>query len=299
MTKLATKLEKKSGEKLSSKSSAPNDLTLEKIIESNWDFSAQLQRLATILGNQPTTALIGLLAAISVLNSVVFEVGYLISIDHHLISFFTVQDALSSSIHAVPILAVLFVFLVMIIEVFTGDYVTRVISEAPKRSAREQYWVSKFWQSVLILAILHLPFATYRLTAIYLIIFLTFLVLSFPISAKKHLKEAAIAWWILCFTLMVFPFAVFGEIQAIDDLSSTRRDYRITVDNKSFDVLLLKANADVLIVRDDPRSVRVIPRRSVGEIKILDTGKRRPWLTWAAIWDYFFPVDKIEGYRGR
>jgi hypothetical protein len=85
---------------------------------------------------------------------------------------------------------------------------------------------------------------------------------------------------------VMIPVAAFGEIQALADLNSDRKDYRITVDGKQYDVLLLRATSDVLIVRDDPRTIKVIPKRLVSEIEVMGI-RASSWFSLEAIWNFF------------
>jgi hypothetical protein len=67
--------------------------------------SKHFKKFTSVFGSQPTVAIIGLLTAFSLILTLVYQLGYLVTIDYRLMSPFTVQDAISSSIYAVPLIS--------------------------------------------------------------------------------------------------------------------------------------------------------------------------------------------------
>jgi hypothetical protein len=228
---------------------------------------------------------VALISAIALCCSVAFQLGYFLAIDERLLFLFSIQDAV---VHAVP-----FVPIVLSAYFLSIASTTDKVSKSRDGAVNEE--VDKPLSLTWKLAIAAVLFVVLGFVLYVSYWFATSLVAFFAfVHQQERRHESGLADKNQFFDVAVLTLcglmAVggWGEVIAETDLNSKRRDYRITVNGKKADVLLLSASADFLIVRDDVRTVRVVPRAKIEELAVLDVHGVSNAL-WPRLRNYFSP----------
>ena len=249
-----------------------------------WEQRIDSSRANALLGSQPITSTIGALAAGSIIASISYHVGYLLRIDGRLISFFSIQDVVASTQAVVPVIALIGLF-----SVGFAMVTTKKRSPTAKEVTEAQKKLGIFIAAVMTFALVISSFQVDIAMGIFALLMLIMGMLIIYLTKQQRVGAASFYFCAMLLLIALFPFAIFGSNNAEVDLLSDRRPHRITVGSKTSDVLILLANAEILIVRDDPRIVRVIPRRLINEIKILEVGKPTKSGALTRLWQKMFP----------
>lgn len=266
-----------------------------------------LKRINTVLGSQPLTALVGMLATGSIIACVSYALGYIFTVDFRLISLFSLQDVISIGLPTVPLVAtalVIFSILVVSFSNYEIPSMTESDAEAEHQKLLAKYKEAKKtkpfgWASLqlivggLLLFFLFLFFTSLVSAVVFGIVF-GLLVLSDYLMRTNRAYRAGVVLFVAAIVCVLYPFAVFGAMRAEIDLRSSNRNYRVVFEGKPIDGLLMVANSEVIVLRDDYRFVRIIPRRLVSEIIVFDVPVSRPPLSFTPIWNRLFGSSDPE-----
>lgn len=263
----------------------------------------------TMLGSQPLTAIVGLLAAGSIIACISYALGYIFTVDFRLVSLFSLQDVISIGLPAVPLIAMFFIFGLAVMPLVTGMFKDLAPARPPRspesfpiiRQPKEESSArpSLGFPIFAVCLVAFIVFFGNRTMGLFLGIVYALIIVFERLMSKRRSLPASFALFVAILIFVFFPFALFGAFNAERDLESSRRNYHIVLQGESQDVLLMAANTDILLVRDDLRTVRIIPRRLVTEITVFEIGDVHPWFSIPQIWKKLFSEEVQINTHGR
>jgi hypothetical protein len=226
------------------------------------------------------TSLVGLIGAGAICLSIAKQLGFFIVVDLKMLSFMAIEDLLSNSLSYVPI---------TIFAIVTAVWVQRSQGMLPGIPLFRKFASSKIpnydMKANLIVIVLAFLFVDHwPSVAMLSLIFFYGAVMSwletkdtqFP---KWVLGEAAYAMYIMAIAF------VLGASEGISALKTTTLNYELELKSgKVLQANLLRTTSDVVIVRQDLKTVSAISRDEIIAISRLDVGPREAPISVVSIW---------------
>lgn len=219
--------------------------------------------------NLNISGLISLIGGLALMLSLAREVGFFWTIDRKLMSFLTVQDIISNSLHIVP-------YSIFLIGIGIGFAEYNVSLPGQKTawniiSSKRPIFDMKLGAFFIICFFLFFPDWN---AAIFIQLFLFYVAAISWLKTRldlPHRKQIADLFFIM---FLVFQSFVLGAIEARSALKRENYNYEIIKNNgDAFEASLLKSGQTFFMIRTDSNSIRILDRTDIDEIRRTNVGK--------------------------